>query len=214
MALVSCSNRSENCAAKTLIATTRFKRASVARYTRPMPPAPISASTTYGPSCCPGVRSMPVESCGLSDCHAGRSNGPSFDSPWTSRFPRRAESRDRPVVTGPPGRRRRSPARRDTAPLSVANARGSLGLRDVNEVVSHGSNGRTPSPATVEWTRNGLRLDEALAPIDLRKAKVIELRFFGGLSVEEAAEVLKISAQSVMRDWQMARAWLMNEMAR
>jgi DNA-directed RNA polymerase specialized sigma24 family protein len=48
----------------------------------------------------------------------------------------------------------------------------------------------------------------------LRKAKVIELRFFGGLSVEETAEVLKISAQSVMRDWKMARAWLMNEMAR
>jgi RNA polymerase sigma-70 factor, ECF subfamily len=43
---------------------------------------------------------------------------------------------------------------------------------------------------------------------------VIELRFFGGLSVEETAEVLKISAQSVMRDWKMARAWLMNEMAR
>jgi RNA polymerase sigma-70 factor, ECF subfamily len=48
----------------------------------------------------------------------------------------------------------------------------------------------------------------------LRKAKVIELRFFGGLSVEETAEVLKTSAQSVMRDWKMARAWLMNEMAR
>jgi RNA polymerase sigma-70 factor (ECF subfamily) len=48
----------------------------------------------------------------------------------------------------------------------------------------------------------------------LRKAKVIELRFFGGLSVEETAEVLKISAQSVMRDWKMARAWLMNEMPR
>ena len=55
---------------------------------------------------------------------------------------------------------------------------------------------------------------DALAQIDSRKAKVIELRFFGGLSVEETAEVLKISAQSVMRDWKMARAWLMNEMAR
>jgi hypothetical protein len=43
--------------------------------------------------------------------------------------------------------------------------------------------------------------------------KVIELRFFGGLSVEETAEVLRISAQSVMRDWKMARAWLMAEIA-
>jgi len=40
------------------------------------------------------------------------------------------------------------------------------------------------------------------------------MRFFGGLSVEETAEVLKISAQSVMRDWKIARAWLMREMER
>jgi RNA polymerase sigma factor (sigma-70 family) len=53
----------------------------------------------------------------------------------------------------------------------------------------------------------------ALAEVDPRKAKVIELRFFGGLSVEETAEVLKISAQSVMRDWRMARAWLLAELA-
>jgi len=52
---------------------------------------------------------------------------------------------------------------------------------------------------------------DALARIDARKAKVVELRFFGGLSVEETAEVLKISPQSVMRDWKMARAWLMAE---
>jgi DNA-directed RNA polymerase specialized sigma24 family protein len=50
---------------------------------------------------------------------------------------------------------------------------------------------------------------DALADIDARKAKVIEWRFFGGLSVEETAEVLKISPQSVMRDWKMAGAWLM-----
>lgn len=61
-----------------------------------------------------------------------------------------------------------------------------------------------------------IALDEtldALARFDPRKAKVIELRFFGGLSVEETAEVLKISPQSVMRDWKLARAWLMREMA-
>ncbi|MDR3699164.1 MAG: sigma-70 family RNA polymerase sigma factor [Candidatus Sulfopaludibacter sp.] len=62
-----------------------------------------------------------------------------------------------------------------------------------------------------------IALDEtldALARLDPRKAQVIELRFFGGLSVEETAEVLKISPQSVMRDWKLARAWLMREMAR
>jgi RNA polymerase sigma factor (TIGR02999 family) len=53
---------------------------------------------------------------------------------------------------------------------------------------------------------------DALAQFDPRKAKVIEMRFFGGLSVDETAEVLKISAQSVLRDWKLARAWLMREM--
>ena len=55
---------------------------------------------------------------------------------------------------------------------------------------------------------------ESLARFDARKAKVVELRFFGGLSVEETAEVLKISPQSVMRDWKLARAWLMRELSR
>jgi RNA polymerase sigma factor (TIGR02999 family) len=54
----------------------------------------------------------------------------------------------------------------------------------------------------------------ALAKLDPRKAKVIELRFFGGLSVEETAAVLRISAQSVMRDWRLARSWLMREISR
>ncbi len=48
----------------------------------------------------------------------------------------------------------------------------------------------------------------ALGKIDQRKAQVVELRFFTGLSVDETAQVLKISAQSVMRDWKLARAWL------
>ena len=61
-----------------------------------------------------------------------------------------------------------------------------------------------------------IALEEALdtlAHFDPRKAKVIEMRFFGGLSVEETAEVLKISPETVMRDWKLARAWLMREMA-
>ena len=52
----------------------------------------------------------------------------------------------------------------------------------------------------------------ALAQMDGRKARVIELRFFGGLSVEETAEVLSVSAETVTRDWKFARAWLQSEL--
>jgi RNA polymerase sigma-70 factor, ECF subfamily len=58
-------------------------------------------------------------------------------------------------------------------------------------------------------------LDDAiqtLANIDQRKAQVVELRYFGGLSVEETAEVLKVSAVTIKRDWSTARAWLYREM--
>jgi RNA polymerase sigma-70 factor (ECF subfamily) len=63
--------------------------------------------------------------------------------------------------------------------------------------------------------RELIAIDEALEQferIDPRKAKVVELRFFGGLSVEETAEVLKISRQSVIRDWKLAKAWLRREL--
>lgn len=53
---------------------------------------------------------------------------------------------------------------------------------------------------------------EKLSQMDPRRAHVIELRFFGGLTVEETAEILKISPQSVMRDWKLARAWLAREL--
>ena len=53
---------------------------------------------------------------------------------------------------------------------------------------------------------------ESLARLDERKARVVEMRFFGGSSVEETAAVLRISPQSVMRDWKLARAWLKREM--
>jgi RNA polymerase sigma factor (TIGR02999 family) len=52
----------------------------------------------------------------------------------------------------------------------------------------------------------------ALAVVDPRKVQVIELRFFGGLSVEETAAVLKVSPDTVMRDWRLARAWLVLEL--
>jgi len=53
---------------------------------------------------------------------------------------------------------------------------------------------------------------ETLAELDPRKAKIIELRFFGGLSVEETAEVLQVHEQTVLRDWRLARVWLLREM--
>jgi RNA polymerase sigma-70 factor, ECF subfamily len=53
---------------------------------------------------------------------------------------------------------------------------------------------------------------QALAALDERQSRVIELRFFGGLSVAETAAVLGISGETVMRDWKVARAWLMREM--
>ena len=59
-----------------------------------------------------------------------------------------------------------------------------------------------------------LALEESLcrlAEIDERKSRVVELRFYGGLSVEETAEVLKVSAITVIRDWNMAKAWLARE---
>lgn len=55
---------------------------------------------------------------------------------------------------------------------------------------------------------------EALAQVDPRKAKVVELRYFGGMEVEEVAHVLGVSPQTVMRDWKMAKAWLGREIAR
>jgi RNA polymerase sigma factor (TIGR02999 family) len=64
-------------------------------------------------------------------------------------------------------------------------------------------------------SRELIALEDALntlAEMDPRKARVIELRFFGGLSVEETAEVLKISPDTVFRDWRLARAWLMSEL--
>jgi RNA polymerase sigma-70 factor, ECF subfamily len=59
-------------------------------------------------------------------------------------------------------------------------------------------------------------LDEALvklAEFDERKAKIVELKFFGGLSVEETAEVLKISGVTVMREWRRAKIWLYRELS-
>jgi RNA polymerase sigma factor (TIGR02999 family) len=64
--------------------------------------------------------------------------------------------------------------------------------------------------------RELLALDDALdalAEVDPRKARIVELRFFGGLSVKETAEVVKVSSDTVMRDWKLARAWLLTELS-
>jgi RNA polymerase sigma factor (TIGR02999 family) len=62
-----------------------------------------------------------------------------------------------------------------------------------------------------------LALDEALkslATIDERKSRIVELRFFGGLSVEETAEVMKVAPITIMREWSKAKAWLYRELSR
>lgn len=62
---------------------------------------------------------------------------------------------------------------------------------------------------------NLVALDDALnrlAEFDERKSKVVELRFFGGLGVKETAEVMKVSADTVMRDWKVAKVWLLREL--
>jgi RNA polymerase sigma factor (TIGR02999 family) len=88
------------------------------------------------------------------------------------------------------------------------------------ERVDHGASGvdldDMPAPGT-DRALELCALDEALdalARMDSRRAKVIELRFFGGLTVEETAGILEISPQSVMRDWKLARAWLTRELRR
>jgi RNA polymerase sigma factor (TIGR02999 family) len=90
--------------------------------------------------------------------------------------------------------------------------------------------GQTPRPAQLGSSdleqlpdlstardRELVAIDEALvalAKVDPRKALVVEMRFFGGFSVEDTAGALKISPQSVMRDWKLAKAWLTRELKR
>lgn len=96
----------------------------------------------------------------------------------------------------------------DRARACAAAKRGGVGARPHLDEI----------PEVGAWRASELiALDDALtsmAQMDPRKAKVIELRFFAGLSVGETAEVLKISPQSVMRDWKLARAWLERELGR
>lgn len=73
-----------------------------------------------------------------------------------------------------------------------------------------------PAPGT-DRAAEICALDDALgtlAKMDTRRAQVVELRFFGGLTVEETAAALAVSPHTVIRDWQLARAWLARELRR
>ena len=68
-----------------------------------------------------------------------------------------------------------------------------------------------------EKSQDLVALDDALkvlAEVDARKSRVVELRFFGGLSAEETAEILKVSPDTVLRDWKLAKAWLKREIGK
>ena len=100
----------------------------------------------------------------------------------------------------------------DAARARTAAKRGGAAVR-----VSHSSAvdlDQIPTPAS-DGAASLVALDDALeelAKIDPRRAKVIELRYFGGLSVDETAAALEVSPQTVMRDWRLARAWLAREL--
>jgi len=69
---------------------------------------------------------------------------------------------------------------------------------------------------SIEPDKNLVALDDALkelAAVDCRKSKVVELRFFGGLSIKETSEVLKVSVETVVRDWRLAKIWLLRELS-
>ena len=101
--------------------------------------------------------------------------------------------------------------------VDAARARASAKRGGQMQKVAHSSTVNLDEIADVSSQRGNelIAVDDALAvfaQIDPRKARVVELRFFGGLSVDETAEVLAVSPQTVMRDWKLAKAWLMREL--
>jgi len=101
--------------------------------------------------------------------------------------------------------------------VDAARARASAKRGGQMQKVAHSSTVNLDEIADVSSQRGNelIAVDDALAvfaQIDPRKANVVELRFFGGLSVDETAEVLAVSPQTVMRDWKLAKAWLMREL--
>jgi len=97
------------------------------------------------------------------------------------------------------------------SPLKTARSRG-YQKRGGKVVKVELEDGRLPAQGR---TADVVALDEALnalAAFDEREAKVVELRFFGGLSEEETAEALGVSLRTVQREWTLAKAWLLREM--
>ena len=100
----------------------------------------------------------------------------------------------------------------DAARTRASAGRGGLAQREAHSAINLDEIPDASSNRGAEL----IAVDDALqrlAEFDPRKAQVVELRYFGGLSVEESAEVLKISPQSVMRDWKLAKAWLKRELS-
>jgi RNA polymerase sigma factor (TIGR02999 family) len=99
--------------------------------------------------------------------------------------------------------------------VDAARTRASAKHGGQMQKVAHSSTVNLDEIADVSSQRGDelIAVDDALLEqIDPRKSRVVELRFFGGLSVEETAEVLAVSPQTVMRDWKLAKAWLMREL--
>ncbi len=95
----------------------------------------------------------------------------------------------------------------DRARRRVAAKRGGAAPRvNLDDIADIGS-GRARELIALDDALN------ALAQVDPRKARVVEMRFFAGLSVEETAEVLAVSSDTVKRDWRLARAWLLAELS-
>ena len=95
----------------------------------------------------------------------------------------------------------------DHARTRLRARRGGGAQRVSLEEASLVSDKRSPALVALDDALN------ALSALDPRKGRVVELRFFGGLSAEETAEVLKVSPESVKRDWRLAKAWLMRELS-
>jgi RNA polymerase sigma factor (TIGR02999 family) len=99
--------------------------------------------------------------------------------------------------------------------IDRARARGAAKRGGMADPVNHLDLDNIPAPDS-QRASELIALDDALttlARMDPRRAKVIELRIFGGLSHEEIASVVDLSPQSVMRDWKLAKAWLLREMS-
>ena len=105
----------------------------------------------------------------------------------------------------------KEPSKRRPGAPDYARARGYAKRGGGAPRVSLGEVCEVSNKPTTNWEA----LDEALnrlETLDARKSRVVELRYFGGLSVEETAELLKVSAETVMRDWKFARSWLRREL--